>query len=161
MALNTWPCCSPSNYSIFFLPIFPNPLPRASLNPSRHDTPTEPPPTPCLSKRELGLSSLAFILTGFSPNLTMPMYAQELELERYTDSKEGFTLLRPSSWIKVFNIVINDLYSLLGILFLLFIYLFAWNSISLLGYGWFRLTKQGQLFFLRRLIRGVPIMLGL
>jgi len=29
------------------------------------------------------------------------LLAQELELQRYTDSNQGFTLLTPSSWAKV------------------------------------------------------------
>uniref|UniRef100_A0A7N2MQ48 PsbP C-terminal domain-containing protein n=2 Tax=Quercus lobata TaxID=97700 RepID=A0A7N2MQ48_QUELO len=32
---------------------------------------------------------------------TKPILAEELQLQRYIDPKEGFTLLRPSSWIKV------------------------------------------------------------
>lgn len=118
MALKTWTWCSSLNSNIFFLPTFPNPVLRASLNPRRLDSQREPPPSPYLGKRELGLSSLALTLSGIFPNLPMAMCSQELELERYTDSKEGFTLLRPSSWIKVFNIVINQLLSLMG--FLLF-----------------------------------------
>ncbi|KAM7256276.1 hypothetical protein ACFE04_012017 [Oxalis oulophora] len=52
----------------------------------------------CLTKREVTLSILAIISNGFSPKFA---FAQDLSLERYTDSKEGFTLLKPSSWIKI------------------------------------------------------------
>jgi hypothetical protein len=56
----------------------------------------------CLSKRKLGLSILAvFSSSGLLPNMTKAIFAGELELERYTDPMEGFTLLRPSSWTKV------------------------------------------------------------
>ncbi|KAJ7945117.1 PsbP domain-containing protein [Quillaja saponaria] len=55
----------------------------------------------CISKRKLNLSLLAVFLCGFMPNTTKTLLAEEIELERYTDSKEGFTLLRPSSWIKI------------------------------------------------------------
>ncbi|XP_062093521.1 psbP domain-containing protein 2, chloroplastic [Humulus lupulus] len=101
MGVKAWTCASSINYNIFLLPAFPNPVPRASLNPRRHEAQREPPLLSCLGKRKLGLSSLSLILSGFFPNLPMAMSAQELELERYIDSKEGFTLLRPSSWIKV------------------------------------------------------------
>ncbi|CAK9168920.1 unnamed protein product [Ilex paraguariensis] len=53
-----------------------------------------------VSKRMVSLSILAVILsaplTSFSKSIS-----EDLELERYTDLKEGFTLLKPSSWIKV------------------------------------------------------------
>jgi hypothetical protein len=58
--------------------------------------------TPCLSKRKLNFTLLLtpFLWTVFPNELLL---AQELitELQRYTDSKEGFTLLTPSSWTKV------------------------------------------------------------
>uniref|UniRef100_A0A0F7GZ87 PsbP domain-OEC23 like protein n=1 Tax=Pelargonium dichondrifolium TaxID=73194 RepID=A0A0F7GZ87_9ROSI len=53
------------------------------------------------SKRSLNLSILALFFNGFLPNLSKCAYAEELELQRYTDSKEGFTLLIPSSFNKV------------------------------------------------------------
>lgn len=82
---------------------FSNSIPRASLF-QRHThlhPPRETPSSPCLTKRDLGLSIVAIFLNGFLPNLQKAILAQDLELQRYTDSKEGFTLLRPSSWIKV------------------------------------------------------------
>lgn len=54
-----------------------------------------------LSKRELCLSSFVLILNGLYPKLSKVSLPKEMELQRYTDSNEGFTLLRPSSWIKV------------------------------------------------------------
>uniref|UniRef100_A0A0F7GYN4 PsbP domain-OEC23 like protein n=1 Tax=Hypseocharis bilobata TaxID=253189 RepID=A0A0F7GYN4_9ROSI len=54
-----------------------------------------------LSKRNLNLSILALFFNGFLPNLSKSVCAEGMELERYTDSKEGFTLLKPSSWVKV------------------------------------------------------------
>ncbi|KAL5554911.1 hypothetical protein UlMin_037147 [Ulmus minor] len=85
---------------ILFLPptLFPNSPLRHSNGFQREAQPT---PSPLLSKRELSLSSFALLLNGFSPNLPAAISAQQLELLRYTDDKEGFTLLRPSSWIKV------------------------------------------------------------
>ncbi|XP_044469249.1 psbP domain-containing protein 2, chloroplastic [Mangifera indica] len=52
----------------------------------------------CLCKREINLSLVALLLNGFYAKVSK---AEEMELERYTDSTEGFTFLRPSSWIKV------------------------------------------------------------
>ncbi|KAJ4967579.1 hypothetical protein NE237_019428 [Protea cynaroides] len=55
----------------------------------------------CVSKRELGFFMLVgFPITSISVLLDVAM-AEEQQLERYTDTKEGFTLLRPSSWVKV------------------------------------------------------------
>lgn len=54
-----------------------------------------------LSKRELCFSSFVLILNGLYPKLSKASLPEEMELQRYTDSNEGFTLLRPSSWIKV------------------------------------------------------------
>ncbi|XP_048128924.1 psbP domain-containing protein 2, chloroplastic [Rhodamnia argentea] len=58
-------------------------------------------PAARLSKRALSLSILAILLNGFGSSASMATLPQEVELERYTDSKEGFTLLKPPSWIKV------------------------------------------------------------
>ncbi|CAK8567955.1 unnamed protein product [Lathyrus sativus] len=58
--------------------------------------------TPCLSKRKFNLTLLLSpFLWSVLPNTLL--LAQELitDLQRYTDSKEGFTLLTPSSWTKV------------------------------------------------------------
>jgi len=53
-------------------------------------------------RRKLNLSVLALLINGSLPNLSNnSILAQELELARYTDSKEGFTLLTPSSYVKV------------------------------------------------------------
>jgi len=60
---------------------------------------------PSFSKRNLNLTLLTMFLWGQAvplPNMgNALLLAQELELQRYTDSKEGFTLLTPSSWAKV------------------------------------------------------------
>ncbi|KAJ6918678.1 hypothetical protein NC651_012822 [Populus alba x Populus x berolinensis] len=54
------------------------------------------------SRRDLNLSVLALLITGSLQNLSNNItLAQELELERHTDSKEGFTLRRPSSYVQV------------------------------------------------------------
>lgn len=57
---------------------------------------------PCFGKRKLNLTLLLtpFLWSVF-PNVLLS--AQELitELQRYTDSNEGFTLQIPSSWTKV------------------------------------------------------------
>lgn len=53
-----------------------------------------------LSKRHLNLSILTLLFNGFL--LDKAKSITDLEnLQRYTDSKDGFTLLVPSSWIKV------------------------------------------------------------
>ncbi|KAK7410939.1 hypothetical protein VNO78_02180 [Psophocarpus tetragonolobus] len=62
--------------------------------------------SPSFTKRNLNLTLLlSTFLWGqavLSPNERHALLlAQELELQRYTDSKEGFTLLTPSSWTKV------------------------------------------------------------
>ncbi|PQP92400.1 psbP domain-containing protein 2 chloroplastic [Prunus yedoensis var. nudiflora] len=64
-------------------------MPRASLV-QRHThlhPPRETPSSPCLTKRDLGLSIVAIFLNGFLPNLQKAILAQDLELQRYTDSK--------------------------------------------------------------------------
>ncbi|KAJ8765389.1 hypothetical protein K2173_012086 [Erythroxylum novogranatense] len=79
---------------------FSTPLLKASIFTQKHNGLCKETqlPSHCLSKRELNLSTLALILSGLFPSVSL---AQELALERYTDSKEGFTLLRPSSYVKV------------------------------------------------------------
>lgn len=66
---------------------------------------TQPKWTPlicCSSRREVNLSVVSLLLAAALPNPVFKVVAQELEeLHRYTDSVEGFTLLRPSNWIKV------------------------------------------------------------
>ncbi|KAF3439274.1 hypothetical protein FNV43_RR17550 [Rhamnella rubrinervis] len=81
--------------------LFSNSLPKASLYKRRNEPKKEALPLLCLSKRELSLSALALFLHGFFTNFSCAISAEELELERYTDSNEGFTLLMPSSWIKI------------------------------------------------------------
>ncbi|EOX92651.1 hypothetical protein QUC31_003748 [Theobroma cacao] len=54
-----------------------------------------------LSKRRLNFSALALIFNGFLPDISKALSDKELELQRYTDVDEGFTFLRPSSWIKI------------------------------------------------------------
>ncbi|XP_019177228.1 PREDICTED: psbP domain-containing protein 2, chloroplastic [Ipomoea nil] len=55
-----------------------------------------------LSRRLLGISVLAAsLLPSCSEAIEGGGGREELELERYTDPKDGFTFLRPSSWIKV------------------------------------------------------------
>lgn len=67
-------------------------------------TSTSSPVLLALSRRLLNLSVVAVVflwdpVLGSSSKATSDDNA--LELQRYTDSKEGFTLLVPSSWIKV------------------------------------------------------------
>ncbi|KAI3451615.1 hypothetical protein Pfo_008280 [Paulownia fortunei] len=59
-----------------------------------------------LGKRILNLSILGILFSLDQPLsrflvFSKALASQMLELDRYTDSKEGFTLLVPSSWIKV------------------------------------------------------------
>ncbi|RDX66396.1 PsbP domain-containing protein 2, chloroplastic [Mucuna pruriens] len=57
---------------------------------------------PSFTKRNLNLTILLTTFLWGQPNARYALLlAQELELQRYTDSKEGFTLLTPSSWTKV------------------------------------------------------------
>ena len=54
----------------------------------------------CWSKRKLAI--LSVVISGSLLNIPNTNLALEMEkLERYTDAKEGFTLLRPSSYVKV------------------------------------------------------------
>lgn len=53
-----------------------------------------------VSKREINLSIVALI-SSISLSFVSTAASEVYELERYTDSTEGFTLLRPSSYIKV------------------------------------------------------------
>uniref|UniRef100_A0A6P3YTH5 psbP domain-containing protein 2, chloroplastic n=1 Tax=Ziziphus jujuba TaxID=326968 RepID=A0A6P3YTH5_ZIZJJ len=105
MALQT--CFSLSHINLFKptfsspTTLFSNSLPKPFVYQRFSEPQRETLPSICLSKRELGLSALSLFLHGFLPNLPSAISAEKLELERYTDSKEGFTLLRPSSWIKV------------------------------------------------------------
>ncbi|XP_052188565.1 psbP domain-containing protein 2, chloroplastic [Diospyros lotus] len=57
--------------------------------------------TICLGKRMLSLSVAAIIFSSSSIPTLSKATADDLELQRYTDLKEGFTLLLPPSWIKV------------------------------------------------------------
>jgi len=58
--------------------------------------------TPCFTKRELNLTLLLtpFLWSVF-PNALLSAQELIMELQRYTDSNEGFTLQIPSSWTKV------------------------------------------------------------
>ncbi|XP_009616672.1 psbP domain-containing protein 2, chloroplastic [Nicotiana tomentosiformis] len=53
------------------------------------------------NRRVLNLSILTVLLWDPFSTFSVAIGGEVLELERYTDSTEGFTLLRPSSWIKV------------------------------------------------------------
>ncbi|KAG7982842.1 hypothetical protein I3843_04G073400 [Carya illinoinensis] len=89
--------------------LFPTSLPKDSFLSTRQPNPKSSYNDPdkdafvshCLSKRKLNLAILAVFSYGFLPSMTESIFAEELELQRYTDAKEGFTLLRPSSWIQV------------------------------------------------------------
>uniref|UniRef100_A0A5B6ZHN2 PsbP C-terminal domain-containing protein n=1 Tax=Davidia involucrata TaxID=16924 RepID=A0A5B6ZHN2_DAVIN len=105
-------CFAPSNQNLLS-PSRPKPRPKPPLfstsmsDSSSHKSipndiknPHKENPSICLSKRKLNHSIVAIVLSATLPSISEAK-AEELELERYTDSKEGFTLLRPSSWIKV------------------------------------------------------------
>ncbi|XP_065874674.1 psbP domain-containing protein 2, chloroplastic [Euphorbia lathyris] len=54
------------------------------------------------TKRTLNLAILSLIISGSLPNFQNSILAIELDqFQRYTDSKEAFTLLRPSSYVMV------------------------------------------------------------
>lgn len=105
----------------------------------------------CSGRVSVGLCKREFLHVGFGGGLLFLLNPQvskanEIsELERYTDSKEGFTVLRPSSWVKVYYACI------------LFVCLFtSWAVVN-----WFdliRWRKQELLFYLRNQIREVATM---
>ncbi|KAI8030953.1 hypothetical protein LOK49_LG01G02560 [Camellia lanceoleosa] len=65
------------------------------------DTPKDY-PSICLGKRMLNLSIVALVFASSPiPTSISIAIAEDLQLQRYTDPKEGFTLLTPPSWIKV------------------------------------------------------------
>ncbi|KAK9291465.1 hypothetical protein L1049_019413 [Liquidambar formosana] len=73
--------------------------PQENRNDPRKETPLS---SLYMSKRKLNLSIVAVMLYASLPqNTHKAMSEEQQELERYTDSKEGFTLLKPSSWVKV------------------------------------------------------------
>lgn len=99
--------CTLSHTTTLFLklthasPCSPILTPKSSSSIYIHHSHTD---TPCLSKRKLIL--LSPFLWSVLPNTLL--LAQELvthDLQRYTDSNEGFTLLTPSSWTKVFSTI--------------------------------------------------------
>ncbi|KAA8531154.1 hypothetical protein F0562_005932 [Nyssa sinensis] len=105
-------CFAPSNQNLVSPPR-PKPRPKSPLfsnsmsdsSPHKHipidiNNSHKENPSICLSRRKLNLSIVAVVLSAALPS-TAEAKAEESELERYTDSKEGFTLLRPSSWSKV------------------------------------------------------------
>lgn len=75
--------------------------PRRNSESSHNDPEEDALGSHCLSKRKFNLVILAAVSYGFVLTMKKATLAEQLELERYTDSKEGFTLLRPSSWNKV------------------------------------------------------------
>ncbi|XP_061356216.1 psbP domain-containing protein 2, chloroplastic [Gastrolobium bilobum] len=79
--------------------LFPKPTSRTCIIESHKEMHL----SPSFSKRRLNLTLLptTFLLVMLPNMRDALLLAQELELQRYTDSKEGFTLLRPSSWTKV------------------------------------------------------------
>ncbi|XP_019415938.1 PREDICTED: psbP domain-containing protein 2, chloroplastic [Lupinus angustifolius] len=84
--------------------LFPNstsPIPRSSIHEFHSHKHVHLCLSPCLRRRSLTIFLTTF-LWDFLPN-TRPalLLAEESELQRYTDSKEGFTILIPSSWTKV------------------------------------------------------------
>ncbi|XVF14874.1 hypothetical protein REPUB_Repub09cG0098500 [Reevesia pubescens] len=81
----------------------PKPFKHYSQPQHNHNNPNKETLLPSLSftKRSLNSSALALLLNGFFPFNSIALSDNELELQRYTDVQEGFTFLRPSSWIKV------------------------------------------------------------
>lgn len=54
------------------------------------------------NKRQLNLSILTLLFNGFLLDNAKSI-SESGDLQRYSDFKDGFTLLVPSSWIKVFE----------------------------------------------------------
>ncbi|XAR62837.1 hypothetical protein NMG60_11017733 [Bertholletia excelsa] len=63
----------------------------------------DPNPLLCLNRKRMLNFSIAIAVVILSSPIpcVSKVLAEDLELERYTDSKDGFTLLLPHSWIKV------------------------------------------------------------
>ncbi|KAG5565372.1 hypothetical protein RHGRI_001314 [Rhododendron griersonianum] len=76
---------------------FPKPTRESNESPNAYPTTK----ITCLRKRVLNLFIVAVTLSLTMSSSISKVTAQDLELERYTDSKQGFTLLRPPSWVKV------------------------------------------------------------
>ncbi|XP_014505713.1 psbP domain-containing protein 2, chloroplastic [Vigna radiata var. radiata] len=81
-------------------------LPKSTSLTCIHESQKDMHLAPSFSKRNLNFTLLlTMFLWGQAaplPNMgDARLWAQELELQRYTDSEEGFTLLIPSSWAKV------------------------------------------------------------
>ncbi|KAG4125635.1 hypothetical protein ERO13_D10G108000v2 [Gossypium hirsutum] len=104
-------CVSISNQSPYYYhfhrstPKFPCFIPKA-LRPHSHENNKNLKKVTLLSplsltKRALNSSSLLLIFYGFFPHNSKAFSDKDLDLERYTDFEQGFTLLRPSSWNKV------------------------------------------------------------
>ncbi|KAB2008719.1 hypothetical protein ES319_D10G117600v1 [Gossypium barbadense] len=103
-------CVSISNQSPYYYhfhrstPKFPCFIPKA-LRPHSHENNKNLKKVTLLSplsltKRALNSSSLLLIFYGFFPHNSKAFSDKDLDLERYTDFEQGFTLLRPSSWNK-------------------------------------------------------------
>nr|KJB70222.1 hypothetical protein B456_011G118400 [Gossypium raimondii] len=103
-------CVSISNQSPYYYhfhrstPKFPCFIPKA-LRPHSHENNKNLKKATLLSplsltKRALNSSSLLLIFYGFFPHNSKAFSDKDLDLERYTDFEQGFTLLRPSSWNK-------------------------------------------------------------
>lgn len=108
-------CVSISNQSPYYYhfhrstPKFPCFIPKA-LRPHSHENNKNLKKVTLLSplsltKRALNSSSLLLIFYGFFPHNSKAFSDKDLDLERYTDFEQGFTLLRPSSWNKVLTYI--------------------------------------------------------
>ncbi|KAJ4835022.1 PsbP domain-containing protein 2, chloroplastic [Turnera subulata] len=86
-------------------PFLSLPIPKVSVfthKPNSQNIHKRAPPPFCSGKRRLNLSILALIINGSLPNMYITtLAAPEMEFQRYTDPKEGFALLIPSSYVKV------------------------------------------------------------
>ncbi|KAI3506256.1 hypothetical protein L1887_28613 [Cichorium endivia] len=84
------------------IPPQPSTSPISNLQSSNHNNHLPIQPT---RRNLLKISTLTIILSPIAPFLSCESTSAEtqelLELERYTDTNNGFTLLKPASWIKV------------------------------------------------------------
>ncbi|KAE9608673.1 putative PsbP family protein [Lupinus albus] len=90
-----------SKVSKILSPNSTSPIPPSSIHESRSHKHVNLNLSPCLRRRSITIFLTTFLWDILPNTRRALLLAEELELDRYTDSKEGFTLLIPSSWTKV------------------------------------------------------------
>lgn len=107
----------------------PTLIPKSTSPSCIHDSHKQ---TPCFTKRELNLTLLLTpFLWSVLPNALLSAQELIMELQRYTDSNEGFTLQIPSSWTKVCQQL--SVFFFIKERFLIIIYVVVSNRLIKLG----------------------------